>query len=65
MKSVDAVKKLIDDKLDQGPIKIEEYRGVDIFYRGDKEMYEVKIGRRRSRRKDIEQLKKIIDRKMG
>jgi hypothetical protein len=65
MKSVDAVKKLIDDKLDTGPVKVEEYRGVDIYYRGDKEMYEAKIGKRRSRRKDLGQLKKIIDRKMG
>jgi len=64
MKSVDTVKKLIDDKLGR-PIKVEEYRGVDIYYWGDKEMYEVKIGRRTSRRKDIKQLKKIIDRKMG
>ena len=64
MKSADAVKKLIDDKLGRS-IKVEENRGVYIYYRGDKEMYEVKIGRRRSRRKDIKQLKKIIDKKMG
>jgi hypothetical protein len=57
---MDAMKKLIPEKLDQDPVKIEEYKGLDIFYREDKKMYEVTIGKRTSRRKNIDQLKKLL-----
>jgi hypothetical protein len=63
MKTVDAVKKLIDRKLDQPPVKVEDYKGVEIFYLGNREMYQAKIGSRTSRRKEIDQIRRIIDKK--
>jgi hypothetical protein len=63
MRTVNAVKKLVDKKLDQPPVKVEEYKGVEIYYLSKDEMYRVKIGYRTSKRKEIVQIKKIIDKK--
>jgi hypothetical protein len=63
MKTVNAVKKLIDKKLDQPPVKVEKYKGVEIYYHSKDEMYRAKIDSRTSKRKEIVQIKKKIDKK--
>ena len=60
-KTPGAVEKLIDAKLDQPPIKVEEYKGVEIYYHGNEENYQAKVGPKRVREKKIEQVRKTID----
>jgi hypothetical protein len=63
MKTVSAVKKLIDKKLDQPPVKVEKYKGVNIYYLRKDEVYQAKLESRTSKRRMIEQIRKMIDKK--
>jgi hypothetical protein len=62
MRTVDAVKKLIDNELDKPPEKVETYKGIDIYYIGKDAMYQAKIGNRTGKRKNVEQIHNLIDR---
>lgn len=63
MKTVNAVKKLIDQEQDQPPTKVEAYKGIEINYNTKDGMYRVKIGNRTSKRKNLEEIHRVIDKK--
>lgn len=61
-KTKKGIKNLITETLNQPPLKVERYKGVDLFYLAKNAVYEASVGSKKRKSSDLERLRKWIDR---